>query len=105
MLVDGYIPINEPHYTVDEIAIGCYTNPPDNCGGTDRAVDSYLLKFIPIFDPNDSVTLAMGETKSLYLAGHSTEYYWRVHNLRSYQTEYCDDYWNWAYTMALIMAN
>jgi hypothetical protein len=37
----------------------------------------------------------MGETGSWDVGLHS----FKAHNLRSYQTAVCDDYWNFAYTI------
>ena len=37
--------------------------------------------------------VAMGATEQFVASGRT----FRARNLRSFQTEWCDDYWNWAY--------
>jgi hypothetical protein len=66
-------------------------------------VDDYAFVFTPLSgDP--PLTLATGQTGTLTLGLSTSDVnafqHVTVHNLRSYQSERCDDYWNWAWWAA-----
>jgi hypothetical protein len=42
----------------------------------------------------NALTLSMGQAMAFTVNGQSV----RVKNVRSYQGDGCDDYWNWAFT-------
>jgi hypothetical protein len=54
---------------------------------------------MPTAAPGRSVIVGMGQTVPIDLL-QSPARTWAVRNLRSYQTEYCDDYWNFAWYLA-----
>jgi hypothetical protein len=59
-------------------------------------VDSYDLQ-VGVTGAGDSARVAMGKTASFSgLAGES----YQVHDVRSFQTAICDDYWNWSLWIA-----
>ncbi len=63
-------------------------------------VDDYTLVFSPL-SGGPSLTLATGQTGTLTLSPNATTVqHLPVHNVRSYQTELCDDYGNWAWWAA-----
>jgi hypothetical protein len=86
-------------FSVDAKGLSCSApSQRDGCGGI--PVDDYALVFTPLFD-NPSLTLATSQTGTLtagtvHLDTVSYQHL-TVHNLRSYQTELCDDYGNWAW--------
>lgn len=76
-------------FTIGREGLGCYPNQP-GCGQTP---DDYRL----VFDGGDqALVLGMGEAGTLTLPTPFWQYF-EVHNLRSFETGMCDDYWNWAY--------
>jgi hypothetical protein len=85
-------------FSVARQELYCNPNPGRHpCGGGFDPPDDYALVFTPTSD-EPALSLATGETGPLAvtvapgLLQHLT-----VHNLRSYQTDLCDDYWNWAW--------
>jgi hypothetical protein len=90
---DGAGPLADSPYTVDRVRLGCHSEM--GCGSP--APDEYAFEFHLSRDGSSSVRVYMGETVSSESGLHS----FRTHNLRSYQTTNCDDYWNFAYTIAL----
>ncbi|MCC6522073.1 MAG: hypothetical protein IT373_05380 [Polyangiaceae bacterium] len=77
-------------FAIEAEALGCYPNEPPGCG----IHDDYRLVFVP--PGAQPVALGMGETGSLWFPSQYPQYF-DVRNLRSYETGWCDDYWNWAY--------
>ncbi len=88
-------------FSVVEKALSCNPHPSatHSCGGA-VPPDDYALVFAP-GSGEPALSLATGATGTLALtpapglAQHLT-----VHNLRSYQTANCDDYWNWGWWAA-----
>jgi hypothetical protein len=67
------------------------------CGGNDVPPDDYAFMFTPR-SGDASLALATGESGTLALpVGSGALQHLAIHNLRSYQTMGCDDYWNWAW--------
>jgi len=75
---------------IQTFPIGCMVDA-GTCGAPVPA-DTYYFK---IASGGNEITLLMGESKPLVVNGQTLT----VRNLRSYQTTFCDDYWNWAFTM------
>jgi hypothetical protein len=84
---------DSPPYTVTRVALGCSHGPV--CGGPSSFSDIYAFEFSGPSASTVRVRVYMGETAHWTL-GAST---YTVRNLRSFQSEACDDYWNWAYTI------
>jgi len=80
------------------LPLGCSPNAGPNCGGTQYAVDSYALE-IGAAGSSNAIRVAMGHTETLDLGNGVV---WTIRNLRSFQTELCDDYWNWAFWIARL---
>jgi hypothetical protein len=76
---------------------GTGTHP---CSSSAPPPDDYAFRFSAI-GGDSQVTLATGRSGSL-LATTSLgqQQHLTVHDLRSYQSEKCDDYWNWAWWAA-----
>jgi len=88
-------------YTVDRMALGCQP-VTQGCGSV--TPDEYALVLSPTAEPESAISVGMGQTMQLNnlqpLPSNwpsSWARFWTVRNLRSYQTEYCDDYWNFAW--------
>ena len=75
-------------FSITSVALGCYPEEPPGCG----SADDYLLRFLPNGGP--PVDIAMGQTQMLVA---SPARYFDAKNLRSFETGWCDDYWNWSY--------
>jgi hypothetical protein len=89
---DGGEALEDSPFTVDRVRLGCHLAP--GCGSP--APDEYAFDFHPTAQgPGASVRVYMGEMGSWQIGPRS----YKAHNLRSYQTEVCDDYWNFAYTI------
>jgi hypothetical protein len=78
-----------------------YCNPSPSlsqgCGGNDVPPDDYAFVFTPVSE-DPSLTLATGQAGTLALTvAIARKQHLTVHNLRSYQSLLCDDYWNWAW--------
>jgi len=69
-------------FVVAQQALGCSTEK--GCGGIPP--DTYVLF-------TAGTQIGMGQTRTITAKGRSFAF----HNLRSYQTSACDDYWNWAF--------
>jgi hypothetical protein len=83
---------------------GLYCNPNPGlahpCGGGAPPPDDYALVFTPA-SGEPPLSLVMGKTGTLALTpAPGLLQHLTVRNLRSYQTERCDDYWNWAWWAA-----
>lgn len=84
-------------YEVHPAALGCDPDAGAGCGGPKP--DEYALDFAPVANPGHKVRVYMGKTKTLDLMQTQAPSFWRITNLRSYQTTACDDYWNFAWTI------
>ena len=85
-------------FSVARQELFCNPSPSmaQGCGG-DVPPDDYAFQFTPQ-SANPPLVLATGETGTMDLTVGSGELqHLTVHNLRSYQTLACDDYWNWAW--------
>jgi hypothetical protein len=80
-------------FDVDKVPLGCYPGEP-SCG---MPKDDFVFTFRSQLDPTSTLELAMGETRDWQLNGPNGPILWTVRNLRSFESGYCDDYWNWAY--------
>jgi len=82
---------NSP-FSVEAQALGCYPNEEPGCGKK----EDYVLWFK---SPNTSEVLDvhMGQEREWVQAGYGGAHVLTVKNLRSYETGWCDDYWNWGY--------
>jgi hypothetical protein len=70
------------------------------CGGGAPPPDDYAFRFSAT-SGGAQVTLATGQSGTLtVLTSAGQAQHLTVHNLRSYQTALCDDYWNWAWWAA-----
>jgi hypothetical protein len=80
-----------------------YCNPspgPHPCNGGASPPDDYALVFTPA-SGEPPLSLATGKTETLALTvAPGLSQHLTVRNLRSYQTDRCDDYWNWAWWAA-----
>jgi hypothetical protein len=85
-------------FSVVQQALSCNLNPSTThpCGGPSPP-DDYALVFTPA-SGDQPLSLATGKTGTLALTtAPGLQQHLTVHNLRSYQTENCDDYWNWGW--------
>jgi hypothetical protein len=86
-------------FSVDAKGLSCSApSQRKGCGG--KPGDDYAFVFTPL-SGDAPLTLATGQTGTLTVSlagpdGTSMQHL-TVHNLRSFQTERCDDYWNWAW--------
>jgi hypothetical protein len=93
-------PIPVP-FSVSQQSLSCNPNPTPTspCGGS-APPDDYALVFTPTSD-EPPLSLATGKTGTLALTtAPGLQQHLTVRNLRSYQTENCDDYWNWGWWAA-----
>jgi hypothetical protein len=92
VVVDGAGPFDTGSpYGVERIRLGCSSEK--GCGSVPP--DDYALEFTGLTGP-PPLRVHMGETGP----GTNGESSLRVRNLRSFQSEACDDYWNFAYTIS-----
>ena len=86
-------------FSVAQQELFCNPNPSlgQGCGGNVVPPDDYAFQFTPqSADPPLSV--ATGQTGTLVLTvGANAVQHLTVRSLRSYQTQMCDDYGNWAW--------
>jgi hypothetical protein len=73
------------------LPLGCVVDAGPSCS-PGATVDDYVFRFSRANEP--PLTVAMGQTRPWTIGGQEV----LVKNLRSYQTTWCDDYWNWAFT-------
>ena len=88
-------------FSVVQQALSCNPNPSPThpCGGA-APPDDYALVFTPA-SGEPPLSLATGKTGTLTLTpAPGLQQHLTVHNLRSYQTENCDDYWTWGWWAA-----
>ena len=89
-------------FTVSREELYCNPNPGDRhpCGAGFPPPDDFALVFKPT-SGEPTLTLSMGATSTLVLTvAPGLSQHLTVRNLRSYQTDRCDDYWNWGWWAA-----
>jgi hypothetical protein len=91
---DGGGTFTSSPYEIDRVALGCRPITP-SCSS--EKPDEYALVFLPGAGSGGSVQVGMGESKVLDLGQPLLSYMAR--NLRSFQTEHCDDYGNFAWVI------
>jgi hypothetical protein len=100
--VDSTIPSSSPvPFSVVQQPLSCNPNPSPThpCGGASPP-DDYALVFAPA-SGEPPLSLATGTTGTLAVTtAPGLQQHLTVRNLRSYQTENCDDYWNWGWWAA-----
>jgi hypothetical protein len=74
--------------------LGCVKDAGVSCGPPLDAIDSYVFRFSA--SGGTTLTVPMGQTLPWTVNGQNL----LVRNHRSYESGFCDDYWNWAYTIA-----
>jgi hypothetical protein len=79
--------------TVTPSRLGCVTDAGPGCITMPAAVDSYAFQFSAAGSP--SLVVGMGQSRSWRVNGQEMV----VRNLRSYESGFCDDYWNWAFIL------
>lgn len=80
-------------FWLDKVKLDCGPVEDAGCGQPAH----YVMQFTPAGQPDLAVNVAPGETKSLALPDTPGAV---ATNLKSYETGYCDDYWNWGYWIA-----
>jgi hypothetical protein len=90
-VVDGGEVLAGAPHAVDRVPLGCSSEKA--CGSV--APDEYAFDFKSASGAASPLRVYMGETATWTNGGKP----FTVRNLRSFQTTYCDDYWNWAYTI------
>ncbi len=95
---DGGEPVADAPFLAEHDQLGCH--PAPTCNGIKTGADEYQFRFRARNVSADQVVVPMGETRDLVVDEASRALPLRVRNLRSFQTERCDDYWNWAYWIA-----
>jgi hypothetical protein len=74
-------------FSIASVPLGCTQNDYD---------DSYLLRFDSPY-ATESIELRMGNTADWWLDGPGYPSVLTLKNLRSFETGYADDYWNWGW--------
>jgi len=92
-VVDGGWVFAGSPYEVDRVQLGCAPGPTTNGGKTDA--DDYAFDFKSPNGTGPTTRVYMGETVTWRNDGAD----FTVRNLRSFQTGFSDDFWEWAYTM------
>lgn len=86
-------------FAVAEKALSCNSRATPSCGGFDPP-DDYALVFTPS-SGDAPLSLATGQMGTLPLTTGSTlQQHLTVRDLRSFQPDACDDYWNWGWWAA-----
>lgn len=86
-------------FSVSRRALSCNPNAGDRhpCGAGFPAPDDYALVFTPA-SGKSSLSVAMGKTGTLAVTvAPGVTQHLRIRNLRSFQSDRCDDYWNWGW--------
>ena len=89
-------------FRVEKQELFCNASPgtAHPCGGGAPAPDDYAFRFSAT-SGSAEVTVATGQSRSLLVTTVSgRQQHLTVHDLRSYQSDRCDDYWNWAWWAA-----
>jgi hypothetical protein len=92
---DGGSTFETSPYKIDRVPLGCRPITP---GCSSVKPDEYALTFHATVGTGGGIQVGMGESELLDLGQPAFRYLAR--NLRSFQTEYCDDYWNFAWFLA-----
>jgi hypothetical protein len=90
--VDAAEPIDDAPYYADLNPLDCDVGPGTGCNGVNPPAD-YSYVFSSTEPGAPKVEVFMGEAGNLLLGSKT----YTAYNLRSYDTGYCDDYWNFAY--------
>jgi hypothetical protein len=89
---------SEAPYRIQNVRLDCaFENEQFACNDPETPTGLFAIELTPNVYQSKTV-LPMGETVSIPAPGVSDK--WRARNLRTYQTSYCDDYWNYAYWIA-----
>ncbi|APR84533.1 Hypothetical protein A7982_09882 [Minicystis rosea] len=80
-------------FSVWTTALGC-TPTSEGCGGGNNP-DDYRFDVKTL--TTDAVSIRQGETKDFVVSDGSLTQPLMFRNLRSFETGYCDDYWNWGF--------
>jgi hypothetical protein len=100
-VVDGGGTFSSSPYKVDRVALGCRPMS-QGCGGVPP--DDYALVFTSTAVPERSMRVGMGQSNTIDFSPGGSVGILTVRNLRSFQTEYCDDYWNFAWFLRYLPA-
>lgn len=94
--VDGVstVPDGIP-FSLGTTPLGCTPDDIGGCGGGGEP-DDYRFD---IKSGNTLVSVEQGEIKAFSVVDGGVGYTLTFRNLRSFETGFCDDYWNWAYTV------
>ena len=76
-------------FTIERVQLACELEDDGLCG----LPGIFAMRFVPEDAPGSAVTVPMGGAESLTLPELDVV----ARNLRSYETGFCDDYWNWGY--------
>jgi hypothetical protein len=95
-VTDGGGPFNNSPYTVERVGLGCEVDAGRGCGGGGQPPGDYAFLFSWKGDPQTRTRVEMGDTRP-FDPPSAAMVTVSARNLRSYQTEACDDYWNYAY--------
>jgi hypothetical protein len=97
-LVDGGGPLPSSTYTVSRAKLPCEFDAGPSCNGSmDVGPQAFSFAVKNGDAARPPVELRMGETREIDLQPPGALGTVVAHNLRSYQTTICDDYWNYAY--------
>ncbi len=81
-------------FQLDKVKVDCASDAEDmGCGKSAH----YVMQFAPAGQPDLATQVPPGETKPLALPDTPGA---MATNLKSFETGYCDDYWNWGYWVA-----
>jgi hypothetical protein len=78
---------------IDRVPLHCVADAGAGCGG--GPADDFALRFT-LAGAGAPLTLGMGQAAELPPGAAASARY-RASDLRSYESGYCDDYWNWAW--------
>ena len=96
-VIDGGAPADDAPFTLGRVPLGCVPAGTTGCGSP--SPDDYAFTFTPNTPGAATLLVHMGETKPLPL-GAEVPGTWAVRDLRSFQGEECDAYWDWSYWLA-----
>ena len=88
-------------FSVSTMPLGCSSSGV-HCGA--ELEDDYALQFYSQLINGPGITVAMGQSTmwAMPMPTGSLQYL-QVRNNRSFSTGYCDDYWNWSWTVTQAM--
>lgn len=86
-------------FAIEAVPLGCYPDDPgDVCGKP----EDYALTFHVLDDPGlPALTMFMGELGVWEVTDSGVPVIWAARNLKSFETGWCDDYWNWAWWVSV----